>query len=311
VPPIAVDNAFYPKRIAVRAGDKVNFKIVGFHNVLFAPKGTEAPQLFVPHPEMAVSGAKDAAGADMWFNGQPQIVPNPGVIAPAGRKVIDGSEIVGSGLAVEGAPKPFKVRFPKRGTYTFLCSVHPGMKMKVAVKGKNARVPKARQDARRMRKQANVASRLAKRLMDGDGVPSGNVVRAGNDRQGIATIGFFPATKTVKVGEPVSFEMSRGSTEIHNVALGPQDYIGGLAQRFLGPQGLDAMTVYPSDVPGTPLLYDGLNHGNGYLNTGILDAETGSPQPDKASITFAKPGTYTYYCVVHGAEMKGTIRVTS
>jgi plastocyanin len=115
VPPIAVDNAFYPKRVAVRAGDSVRFRIVGFHNVLFAPKGTEVPELFVPNPEAAVTGAKDAAGADMWFNGQPQIVPNPGVIAPAGRKVVDGSEIVGSGLAVEGAPKPFKVKFPKRG----------------------------------------------------------------------------------------------------------------------------------------------------------------------------------------------------
>jgi plastocyanin len=311
VPPIAVDNSFYPKRIAVRAGDSVRFRIVGFHNVLFAPRGSEVPQLFVPHPESAVKGAKDAAGADLWFNGQPQIVGNPGVIAPAGRKVIDGSEIVGSGLAVEGAPKPFKVKFPKRGNYTLLCSVHPGMKMTVTVKGKNAKVPSARQDARRMRKQAKAASRLAKRLMDGQGVPSGNVVRAGNDKQGIATIAFFPATKTVKVGEPVSFEMSRGSTEIHNVALGPQDYIGKLAQSFFGPQGLDPMTVYPSDPPGSSLVYDTTNHGNGYLNTGLLDAEAPSPQPDSASITFTKPGTYTYYCVVHGAEMKGTIRVTS
>jgi plastocyanin len=311
VPPVAVDNAFYPKRIAVRAGDKVNFKIVGFHNVLYAPKGTEEPELFVPNPEAAVTGAKDAAGTDLWFNGQPRIVPNPGVVAPAGRKVINGSEIVGSGLALEGAPKPFKVRFPKRGTYTLLCSLHPGMKVKVTVKGKGAKVPTARQDARRMRKQAKTASRLAKRLMDGQGVPSGNVVRAGNDKHGIATIGFFPATKTVKVGEPVRFEMSKGSTEIHNVALGPKDYIGGLAQNFLGPQGLDPMTVYPSDVPGTPLVYDGTNHGNGYLNTGILDAEGPTPQPESASITFTKPGTYTYYCVVHGAEMKGTIKVTS
>jgi plastocyanin len=185
------------------------------------------------------------------------------------------------------------------------------MKVKVTVKGRGAKVPTARQDAKRMRKQAKAASRLAKRLMDGQGVPSGNVIRAGNDKQGIATIGFFPATKTVKVGEPVTFEMSKGSTEIHNVALGPEDYIGGLAQRFFGPQGLDAMTVYPSDAPGTPLVYDGTNHGNGYLNTGILDAEGPTPQPDKASITFTKAGTYTYYCVVHGAEMKGTIKVTS
>jgi plastocyanin len=311
VPPIAQDNSFYPKRMAVRAGDSVRFRILGFHNVLFAPRGTEPPSLFVPNPEAAVTGAKDPAGADLWFNGQPQIVPNPGVFAPAGRRVIDDTEIVGSGVTVEGAPKPFKVKFPRQGTYTLLCSIHPGMKIKVDVKRRSAKVPTARQDARRMRRQANAAARLAKRLMAGDGVPSSNVVRAGNDRQGVATIAFFPATKTVKVGEPVRFELSRGTTEIHSVAFGPQDFIQGLAQRFLGPQGLDPMSAYPSDPPGTALMYDAANHGNGFLNTGILDPEAATPNPDRATITFTKPGTYRYYCIVHGAQMKGTIEVTS
>jgi plastocyanin len=27
-------------------------------------------------------------------------------------------------------------------------------------------------------------------------------------------------------------------------------------------------------------------------------------------VTFSKPGTYQYYCIVHGAEMKGQITVT-
>jgi plastocyanin len=30
----------------------------------------------------------------------------------------------------------------------------------------------------------------------------------------------------------------------------------------------------------------------------------------KAKMSFSKPGTYDYYCIVHGAEMKGQITVT-
>jgi plastocyanin len=312
VPPFATDNAFYPKRVAIHAGDRVRFRVLGFHNVLFAPKGTDAPPLFMPNPDAPATGVTDAAGAQMWFNGLPTIVPNMQVAAPVGGKVVDGSELVGSGLPLgDGPPKPFTVRFPKKGTYTAICSLHPGMNVTVTVKGKGARIPSARQDAKRVRKQANAASKLAKRLVAGKGVPSGNTVRAGNDKAGVATIAFFPAKKTVKVGETVTFEMSKGTTELHNVAFGPQPYVQGLAQRFLGPAGLDPMTTYPSQPPGSPLVHDGASHGNGYVNTGLMDDEGPTPFGNKTTVTFTKPGTYTYYCVVHGAEMKGTITVTS
>jgi plastocyanin len=312
VPPFAVDNAFYPKRVAVHAGDSVRFNTLGFHNVLFVPEGDDAPPLFAPNPAAPVNGATDAAGNLMWFNGQPSIAPNPLVVAPAGGKVVDGSELVGSGLPAEdGPPKPYKLRFPKTGNYTLICSIHPGMKVNVQVKNKRARIASAKQDQRRIRKQAKAAAKLAKGLVAGKGVPGGNTIRAGNDKAGVATIAFFPAKKTVKVGDTVTWEMSPRSTEIHNVAFGPQAYVQNLARNFLGPQGLDPMTAYSSEPPGASLVYDAANHGNGYLNTGSLDPEAASPFPQNASITFTKAGTYTYYCVVHGAEMKGTVTVTS
>jgi plastocyanin len=310
VPPIALDNAFYPKKVTINKGDRIAFRIAGFHNVLSVPKGTEAPALFVPNPDAPVTGAKDPAGADYWFNGQPSIAPNPQVVAPVGPKVVDGSQLVGSGLP-QGPPKPYKLRFPKTGTYTFLCSVHPGMKMTVTVKGARADVPSRKQDARRVQRQARKAAELAKRLVDGEGTPGGRVVRAGNDRGTLATLAFFPERTTVKVGQTVRFELSRGTTEIHNVAFGPAEFVSELAQTFLGPTGIDPVTAYSSEPPGTPLSHHGANHGNGYLNTGILDVEPGSPMPSSATVTFTKPGRYTYYCVVHGAEMKGVIRVTS
>jgi plastocyanin len=311
VPAFATDNAFYPKRTTIHAGDKVSFKIAGFHNVLFVPKGTTAPALFEPNPATPVTGAKDAAGADMWFNGQPAFAINMQVAGPTGKKVVDGSELVGSGLPLSGPPKPLKLKFPKKGTYTVLCSVHTGMKGTVVVKGASARIPTKKQDAKRIAKQAKAASKLAKKLVAGQGVPGGNTVKAGNDKNGVATLAFFPAAKTVKVGQAVTFTMSNKSTEAHNVAFAPEAFAKQLAQSFLGPNGIDPFTLYPSEAPGAALVVNGTSHGNGFVNTGMLDDDAATPLPKSQTVSFSQPGTYDYYCIVHGAEMKGKVTVTS
>jgi plastocyanin len=312
VPAFATDNAFYPKRTRIHAGDTVSFNIVGFHNVLLAPRGTPRPDLFAADPSKPVSGVKDAAGADFWFNGLPSVAVNPGVAAPSGGNVFDGSAIVGSGLPGEsGPPKPFKVKFPKQGVYTVVCSLHPGMRGTVVVKGSREAIFTPKQDRKRMKKQAAAASRLAKKLVAGQGVPSGLTVKAGNDKKGVATIAFFTPTKTVKVGQKVTFTMSNKSTETHNVAFAPAAYAKELAQSFLGPAGLDPRTVYPSEPFGAPLVVNGTSHGNGFVNTGLLDDIAATPSPKTATVSFSKPGTYQYFCIVHGAQMKGQIKVTS
>jgi len=302
LPPTSFDNAFYPKRTTIKAGDSIEFALNGFHNVISVPKGQQAPSFVIPGA--LASGVKDAAGADFWFNGQPILGPNPQVFGPTGDKKIDGKALDGSGI---GGAK-WKVKFPKQGTYTLLCSIHQGMKVKVTVKPKSATVPSKGQDARRVKKQVKLATKLAKKLDRFKGRP-GDVIQAGSDAKGVAHLAFYPAAKTVKAGRPVTFTMSKFSTEIHNVAFGPDAYIAELAKSFFGPEGLDPKTLYPSEAPGSPAVYDGTNHGNGYINTGILDAEKGTPMPTSQTITFSKPGTYDYFCIVHGAEMKGKITV--
>jgi plastocyanin len=42
----------------------------------------------------------------------------------------------------------------------------------------------------------------------------------------------------------------------------------------------------------------------------MLDDVAASPLPKSATVTFSKPGTYQYFCIVHGAQMKGQITVT-
>jgi len=301
----AFDSSFYPSRVTIAPGDSIKLTTLGFGDTIFVPKGEQVPSFGIPNPSAPISGAKDAGGADMWFNGQPNVSPNPQVIAPAGGKVIDGSKFVGSGIALDGPPKPWKVRFPKAGTYTLRSALQPGVTLKVVVK-KGAKGAK-RKDAKRIAKQVKATAKLANRLLAYKG-PQGDVVRAGNDAKGVATIAFFPEKKTVSVGDTVTFAMSKQSIELHNVHFGPREYLDPFAQRFLGPN-FEPFVVYRSEAPGTAIAFDGANHGNGYVNTGLLDANKATPFPASEQITFTKAGTYQYYCAVHGNDMAGEITV--
>jgi plastocyanin len=311
LPQNAVGNAFYPRKVSVRAGGKVAFKVGGFHNVMFAPRGQALPPLLAPDPAKPVAGAKDAAGNDFWFNGQPGAFASPLAFVPTGDKRIDGQALDGSGIFMgQGAPPDYVVSFPKRGAYRYLCSVHPGMTGSVKVLGRKAKVPSKAKDAKVVAKQVAATVKAAKRLAAK--TPSGNVVRVGSDHAEVAFLSFFPGARKIKAGGAVRFELSKDSTEIHDVAFGPADYLAERSAGFVapGPQGItvDPLSVYPSD-PG-PLSYDPAAHGNGYLNTGLIDTHRDSPFPSSASITFPKPGTYAYICTVHGPVMKGTIEVS-
>ena len=112
VPPVAFDADFYPRKITIAKGDHIRFKwTTGFGDVIFVPKGQDAPSFAMPAG--TVAGAKDEAGADMWFNGRPSFAPNMQALSPQGGKVIDGSKVVGSGFSFDGPMKPWKVRFTK------------------------------------------------------------------------------------------------------------------------------------------------------------------------------------------------------
>ena len=303
-PPLGVDAGFYPRKVTIAKGDRIRFKwTTGFGDVIFVPKGEHPVPLVVPAG--TVAGAEDEAGAPMWFNGRPGLAPNLPGLSPQGGKGIDGSRIVSSGFALDGPQKPWKVRFPKAGVYRLTSVFHPAKKLTVVVKRGRKGVPTAKQDRRRLAAQVKTSTKLMKRLAAFDG-PEGDVVRAGNDSGGIAQLAFFPARKTVAVGDTVTFEMSRRSIELHNVAFGPKPYLDSMP--FFGPV-LNPFVLYRSDAPGPAVSFDGANHGNGYFNTGVLDADEHSPFPSRDSVTFTRAGTYAYYCAVHGNDMRGEIVV--
>jgi plastocyanin len=210
------------------------------------------------------------------------------------------------------------VKFPKAGTYVLRSGLQPGVRLTVKVaKKKASKQPAAgtsqtavsapSADERRIARQLRANAKLANRLLKYKGA-KGNVVRAGNDAKGVATIAFFPAKKTVKAGESVKFTMSSHSIETHNVAFGPKAYLDEHAKRFFGPV-FEPFVTFRSEAPGTPIVFDGANHGNGYVNTGVLDANPVTPLPKSDTVKFTKAGTYAYYCAVHGNDMAGEIVV--
>jgi plastocyanin len=319
LPPGADSNAFFRKTITVHVGDKVKWQFAGFHTVTLPAKGKQPPAFIGPDPSGAtVSGVNDAAGSPFWFNGKvPKLTLIPDGALPAGGKRYSGKKLVSSGAPLgSGAPKPFTVKFTKKGTFTYYCTIHVGQKAKVKVVGKNQAIPSNKANKKAAKKEyAKVVKQLKK---DGKFAgPPGNVVRAGNDTIRSTLLGFFPATKSVPVGTTVTFTMSPKTTEAHTITFGPADYLKSLADGFIGPdpanpQGLPVVNpqdAFPSDPPPSLPPFDGSNHGNGFINTGIIDQDATTPaNPPSAQVTFSKAGTYNYICLIH-PDMKGSIVV--
>lgn len=302
-------NGFFPKTITVRAGDSVRFTLQGFGVVHFPKRGADVPELALADPAKPVSGANDAAGAPFWFNGQPSLAPNPAVIAPTKSGApYTGAKAANSGLPMgDGPPKPFVVRFPHAGTFRYADPFHPGVTGTVKVVGRKAKVPSARADRRAAARQVAAALATAKRLAKRS-APA-NTIIAGPDKGATTLFRFTPANATVKVGQPVLLTMSQGSSENHTFTfsrdLKALEKFAG--EKFFGPV-FEPSLIYPSDQG--QLSYDGTNHGDGFLNTGILGGGQSPAIPRSKTVVFTQPGTYDYLCALH-PDMHGKVTVTS
>jgi len=310
-------NDFFPHSVTIRAGDKVSFAPRGFHNFDLPAKGGEMTPLLLPNGTK-VSGANDAAGQPFWFNGLDNIAFNPALITTNtfGKKLsYNGKKGIQSGLPLGPSPKPLTVTFKKKGKYTYFCGVHPGMEGIVSVKGKKAKVPSKKADKRRLARQIARSVKTAKSLPKVK-QPANTIDIGVAGKHGEELMDFAPKTLTVPTGTTVNFRMSRGSYEVHTATAGPGDpsdaktdsYLREIAASFEGAPALDPRGVYPSEQPGTPTAtLTPLLHGNGFWNSGVLDATSTTPQlGESSSVTFGAPGTYDFYCLVH-PFMKATV----
>ena len=305
-------NDFFRQTVTIHQGDSVKWTFRGFHNVVFPAKGQKAPPFITVDPSTKYDGFADTAGAPFWFNGQPRQVVDARSGFPVGTKTYDGTKLTGSGLPQGDTAAPYKLQFTKTGVFTYYCTIHPGMKARVKVLPKTARIPTAAQDAKAAKQQLAVAVKQAKKLA-APKLPAATVY-GGSDRGSVNYLKFFPGTVTIKAGQSVAFSVP-GSQEPHTVSFGTQAYLKDIVAKQItpvpgagGPPTLvfDPRALFPSDPPGSLPPYTGQNHGDGFLSTGILGK--GLPFGTKASITFSNPGTYGFICLIH-PEMHGTIVV--
>jgi plastocyanin len=290
-------NDFFPHKVTIRSGDKVRFRPVGFHTVDVPPDGGSPLPLITPQGQ--ISGVVDANNAAFWFNGQANQQFNPALLQSGFGKSFtrQGNARVSSGLPLAPNPEPMTVKFKKRGSYTYFCDVHPGMKGTVVVKKKGAKVPTAKQDRKRVKKQIATARKRAKKLKNLK-PPAGTVYTGGSAKGGVEFFGMLPASTTVPVGTTLRFAMSPRSYEVHTATFGPEAYVTPISNSFAQPP-LDQRGVYPSEQPPSVGTLTPALHGNGFWNSGVLDASGATPLPSSASVTFGAKGTYAFICAIH------------
>jgi plastocyanin len=114
---------------------------------------------------------------------------------------------------------------------------------------------------------------------------------------------FFPDTVRIHVGDTVHWQ--RNANELHTVTF--------LAGTPLPPFIIPAPAGLPSPLMLNPVAAfltapaNGQYDGSTFANSGLIGPDPGQAQ--SFDLTFTKPGTYNYVCVVHGVEMSGKILV--
>jgi plastocyanin len=303
-------NDFFPHGTTIHVGDSIAFTPAGFHTVNLVARGGTPLPLIVP-TGTSVSGSLDAAGNPFWFNGLPALGFNPALLkSKLGKHVsYNGTKAVESGLPLSAKPKAMVVKFTKAGKYTYFCNVHAGMKGVVTVKSSSKAIPSAAADKKTLAKQVKRDIAIAKGLPS-IAPPAGTVHVGSAGKDGVEFFGMVPATSTVPVGTTLTFAMTPASREVHTATFGPGNplteptsYLGQIEAGNNDPR-----EIYPSDPPGASASLTPTLHGNGFWNAGALDTVAATPLPSSNSVTFAAPGTYTFYCMIH-PFMKGTVVV--
>jgi plastocyanin len=315
--------AFFPRVATVHVGDRVTWQYRGFHTTTFGGSKQTYP-FITPLSSTTQPVVTDAAGEKLWWAGvAPLLALDPLSVMQQGPNTISSpSDVRNSGLVrifqstAQKAPKPYVLTFTKAGTYRYFCTVHRGMRGTVRVRPALAPVPSA---AAHRRQGASELQRVivdAKQLNQSK--PTTNLevlVGAGSKATGAEILSFFPDQLAIKAGDTVTFR-NADPTDIHTVTFGPEALRMKIENDFVAPVGtqvlLDPLGALPSEPPGAPTpQYNATTHGDGYLNSGLL-APPGSPDtagPQTFKVTFTKPGTYQYECVIH-PKMDGTIVVS-
>ena len=105
VPKGSDSNAYFVKRVTIHVGDRVRWRINGFHTVTVPPKGDDPPPFIGQDASgTKISGVNDAAGNPFWFNGQTRITLTDEGALPQGGKPLQRQQAGLLGRPAAGRP---------------------------------------------------------------------------------------------------------------------------------------------------------------------------------------------------------------
>lgn len=262
---------FTPKWLDVYVGDTVVWKdadALDPHTVSFGP------------PALLNKLAENNLVPLPQKSGPPRVAFNPQVSQVTPGTTYNGTGYANSGVMFQG--QTWKLTFTKAGTYHYICLIHGQAMAGVVVV-----------HARPMPGKTYI-------VQAGDGQASFQDQH--NTGQEMA---FFPQKLTIHVGDTVTW-----IGFVHTVTFGPEALRDQLEKNLLISQNVNGQmrTIINPKVtqPSGGSSYD----GTGFVNSGllILRVPQGSNQPPTYRLTFTKPGTYEYDCLIH-PHMEGTITV--
>lgn len=233
--------------------------------------------------------------------GTPTATP---IISKPSPATYDGTGFVTSDVTF-GPGKSYTIQFTRVGTYAYHCLVHPYQAGTVVVVDASSTLvdSQATADAR-SRSEYSVAVAELKSIAAAAGAApiethqladgtAERIIKIARETQYGDVQQYFPPRITIREGDTLTWRSAARTP--HTVTLGP----------------------FPAGVPlpGNPLV-DAVSRpgnsyeGTGYWNSGVLgiDRELGT----EFSLTFPRPGTYAYYCILHANQgQTGTVDVVA
>lgn len=133
-----------------------------------------------------------------------------------------------------------------------------------------------------------------------DDSPETWTVQVGSESssQAIQGMAFLPSNIYINAGDTVTWEAN--SAEIHTVTF--------LAKG----QSLRSTQPFNPSLPQNIYQRGGKSYdGHSYFNSGVMSnvSDSGFKAVTEYSLGFPRKGNFTYYCLVHGMAMKGTVHV--
>jgi plastocyanin len=135
--------------------------------------------------------------------------------------------------------------------------------------------------------------------------PKTFTVRVGAEDASVgATVdAFFPDTLLIHIGDTVHWK--RNANEIHTVAFLAVTPLPDLI--IPAPAGLPSPLMFNPVAAYPTAPANGQYDATTFANSGIIGPDPG--QAESFDLTFTKPGTYNYVCLVHGVTMAGKVIV--